>query len=154
MPDTVIRPTTKFIKAGFVLVLLLTIAAFVVHAKFLEDRPASRWLPLAAALFLLWPIERLIRRQAVKLTVSADKLRYESGFLSTTTRIIQLPKVQDVRVNQTLGQRILGVGDLAIETAGESSRLMIHNIDRPHALAEQIIEASSAGAHPGPPAPI
>lgn len=153
MRDTVIRPTTKFIKAGFVLVLLLVIAAFIVHARFLEDRPASRWLPAVAALFLLWPIERLIRRQAVKLTISGDKLRYEAGFFSTSTRIIQLPKVQDVRVNQSLGQRMLGVGDLAIETAGESSRLVISNIDRPHVLAEQIIEASSAGAHPGP-APV
>ena len=150
MTDTVIRPTTKFIKAGFVLVLLLIIAAFVAHAKLLEDQPASRWLPLVAALFLLWPIERLIRRQAVKLTISGDKLRYEAGFFSTSTRIIQLPKVQDVRVNQSLWQRILGVGDLAIETAGESSRLVVSNIDRPHVLAEQIIEASSAGAHPGP----
>jgi uncharacterized membrane protein YdbT with pleckstrin-like domain len=149
MPDTVIRPTTKFIKAGFVLVLLLVIAAFVVRAKFLDDRPAARWLPAVAAAFVLWPIERLIRRQAVKLTISNDKLRYEAGFLSTTTRIIQLPKVQDVRVNRTLWQRILGVGDLAIETAGESSRLVVENIDRPNVLAEQIIEASGAGAHPG-----
>ena|SRR5579864_9205501 len=123
MADTVIRPTTKFIKAGFLLVLLLVIAAFIVHARFLEDQPWSRWLPLVAAAFLLWPIERLIRRQAVKLTISGDKLRYEAGFFSTSTRIIQLPKVQDVRVNQSLWQRILGVGDLAIETAGESSRL-------------------------------
>ena len=151
MPDTVIRPTTKFIKAGFVLVLLLVIAAFVVKAKFLEDRPAASWLPAVAAAFVLWPIERLIRRQMVKLTISSDKLRYEAGFLSTTTRIIQLPKVQDVRVNRTLWQRILGVGDLAIETAGESSRLVVENIDRPNVLAEQIIEASGAGAHPGGP---
>src|ERR1700757_3957942 len=134
MPEIVVRPTTKFIKAGFVLVLLLVIAVFLLHARFLEDQPWSRWLPLVAAVFLLWPIERLIRRQAVKLTITGDKLRYESGFLATSTRIIQLPKVQDVRVNQSLLQRILGVGDLAIETAGESSRLMIHNIDRPHAL--------------------
>jgi len=149
MPETVVRPTTKFIKAGFVLVLLLVIAVFLVHARFLEDQPWSIWLPLVAALFFLWPIERLIRRQAVKLTVSGDKLRYESGFFSTSTRIIQLPKVQDVRVNQSLLQRMLGVGDLAIETAGESSRLVISNIDRPHPLAEQIIEASSSSAHPG-----
>ena len=149
MADTVIRPTTKFIKAGFVLVFLLVIAAFLVHARFLEDQPWSRWLPAIAALLFLWPIERLIRRQAVKLTISGDKLRYEAGFFSTTTRIIQLPKVQDVRVNQSLGQRILGVGDLAIETAGESSRLVVANIDRPNVLAEQVIEASSAGSHPG-----
>jgi len=100
------------------------------------------WLPIAAALTVLWPIERHIRRQSVKVTVSGDKLRYESGFLSTSTRLIPLPKIQDVRVNQTLLQRMLDVGNVAIETAGEASRLTLRNLDRPHAVAEEILEAS------------
>ena len=129
MPEIVVRPTTKFIKAGFVLVLLLVIAVFLLHARFLEDQPWSRWLPLVAAVFLLWPIERLIRRQAVKLTITGDKLRYESGFLATSTRIIQLPKVQDVRVNQSLLQRILGVGDLAIDLISRTASRRGKGID-------------------------
>jgi len=149
MADIVIRPSSKFIKAGFCLVFLIIIAAEVIYIRFLRDQERGVWLPAVTALLLLWPIERLIRRRAVKLTLSGDKLRYESGFLSTSTRIIQLPKVQDVRVNQSLGQRIVGVGDLSIETAGESSRLVVQNLDSPHALAEQIIEASSHGTSSG-----
>jgi uncharacterized membrane protein YdbT with pleckstrin-like domain len=69
-------------------------------------------------------------------------LRYEEGLLSKTTRNIQLSKIQDVRVDQSLGQRMLGVGDISIETSGESSRLEVDNIDSPQGVAEEIIAAS------------
>lgn len=142
MADIVIRPSSKFVKAGFVVVILVVIAAVVIHFQFLADRGQPPWLPAVAALLLLWPIQRMIRRLTVKMTISGDKLRYEAGFIAKSTRIIQLSKIQDVRVNQTLGQRLLGVGDVSIETAGESSRLIVHNLDQPNVLAEEIIDAS------------
>jgi membrane protein YdbS with pleckstrin-like domain len=100
------------------------------------------WLPAVAALGLLFPIRRHIRRQSVKMTIAGDKLRYEAGLLSKTTRNIQLSKVQDVRVDQSLGQRMLGVGDISIETSGETSRLEMDNVDAPQAIADEIVAAS------------
>ena len=41
---------------------------------------------------------------------------------------------------QSVGQRMLGVGDLSIETAGENSRLVVENLDSPQQLAEQITD--------------
>ncbi len=149
MQDTVIRPSMKFIKAGYVLVLLLILIAVAVHFKFLPEQ--IPWLPVITALLLIWPIKRHIQRQTVKLTISGDKLHYETGLLSKSTRIIQLPKVQDVRVIQSLSQRIFGVGDISIETAGEYSRLVVENLDQPQKLAEQITDvsgpASGTGVH-------
>ena len=80
-----------------------------------------------------------------------DKLRYEVGFMRKSTRNISLPKVQDARVDQSVTQRMFSVGDLAIETAGEASRLVIHDIDRPQPLADEIMrraEAASSGISP------
>jgi uncharacterized membrane protein YdbT with pleckstrin-like domain len=119
-----------------------------VHYKYLVDQyPNQRypWVPIISLIVLLWPIKRHLQRQTVKLTIAGDKLRYETGMASKSMRIIQLPKVQDVRVLQSFGQRIFGVGDISIETAGENSRLVVENLDRPRELAEQITDAS---AHP------
>lgn len=149
MTDIVIRPSMKFIKAGYVCALLVVCAAIVVHYKYLVDQnppPQYPYLPIASLLVLLWPIKRHLQRQTVKLTVTGDKLRYETGLASKSMRIIQLPKVQDVRVIQSFPQRIFGVGDISIETAGENSRLVVENLDRPRELAEQITDAS---AHSG-----
>jgi uncharacterized membrane protein YdbT with pleckstrin-like domain len=143
MPDIVIRPSLKFIKAGYLVTFLVIGAAIFVHYRYLADQCPTPWLPIASLLLLLWPIKRHLRRQTVKLTIAGEKLRYETGFASKSTRIIQLPKVQDVRVVQSLWQRMLGVGDIAIETAGESSRLVVENLDQPQPLAEQITDLSS-----------
>ncbi len=138
MADVVLRPSLKFVKVGYLTTLVLIGAAVWVHFTYLRDEPP--WLPAVAALLLLWPINRHARRQAVKVTIEGEKLNYQSGWFSKTTRIIQLSKVQDVRVNQTMVQRIFGVGDVAIETAGEASRLTVPNLDQPQAVANQILD--------------
>ncbi len=152
MTDIVIRPSMKFIRAGYICALLVVCAAIVIHYKYVVDQyPDQRipYLPLASLFLLLWPIKRHLKRQSVKLTMAGDKLRYETGMVSKSMRIIQLPKVQDVRVLQSFGQRIFGVGDISIETAGENSRLVVENLDRPRELAEQITDASSHSSATG-----
>jgi uncharacterized membrane protein YdbT with pleckstrin-like domain len=152
MADIVIRPSMKFIKAVYVCALLVVAAAIFIHYKYLVNQyPDQRfpYLPVASLLVLLWPIKRHLQRQTVKLTVAGDKLRYETGLATKSMRIIQLPKVQDVRVIQSFGQRMFGVGDISIETAGENSRLVVENLDNPRELAEQITDASAHSAPTG-----
>lgn len=148
MADIVIRPSMKFIKAGYILTALVLASGVILTYKYLPEG-YPRWLPWLWLILLIWPVKRHIQRQCITLTISGDKLRYETGIASRSTRIIQLPKVQDVRVVQSLGQRLLGVGDISIETAGESSRLVVQNLDRPRQLAEQITDASSHTASTG-----
>jgi uncharacterized membrane protein YdbT with pleckstrin-like domain len=87
-------------------------------------------------------------RQFTKATIAGDRLRYEVGAFSKSTRNISLPKVQDARVDQSVMQRMFGVGNLSIETAGETSRLTIRNVDRPQHVADEIL-AASHNAAPG-----
>ncbi len=136
MADIVVRPTMKFIKAGYTAVIVVIIAGCLLWYMM---HPDPVWAPAVLLVLLLWPLSRHIHRQMTKVTISPDKLRYELGLLAKTTRTIQLVKVQDVRVDQTLMQRIFGVGNLSIETAGEASRLTIRNIDLPQAIADEIM---------------
>jgi uncharacterized membrane protein YdbT with pleckstrin-like domain len=126
-------------------------AAVFVHYKYLADQYPQPYVPIASLLVLLWPLKRHVQRQTVKLTIAGDKLRYETGLTTKSMRLIQLPKVQDVRVLQSFWQRIFDVGDISIETAGESSRLVVENLDGPRVLAEEITDASthptSGGLH-------
>ena len=85
-----------------------------------------------------------MRRRTTSLDVDGERLRYEAGLFSKTSRIMELSKVQDVRFDQTFGQRIIGTGDLSLETAGETSRIVMPSIDRPKEVAEHILELSRA----------
>jgi uncharacterized membrane protein YdbT with pleckstrin-like domain len=144
MEELVIRPTLKFIKLGYLTVGALLLAALIAQSQYkdkLEGWPS--WLiPAIFILLALWPASRHLRQRFTVMTMVGDKLRYETGMLSKSTRTIQLSKVQDVTVRQSLAQRMGGIGDLSIETAGESSRLTFANIDGPQAIADSIIDAS------------
>ena len=145
MEELVIRPTTKFIKIGYAVVGVLLLASIIVQNLFKEALPPTVpfWLiPGLFALLVLSPASRHWTQRFTKMTMVGDKLRYETGILSKATRTIQLSKVQDVTVRQSVAQRMAGVGDLSIETAGESSRLTFPHIDRPQAIADMIIDAS------------
>jgi uncharacterized membrane protein YdbT with pleckstrin-like domain len=152
MEDTVIRPTLKFIKLGYALVLLLIVACVVLYFTMIppdnewRDRP---WILVIPVLLLVWPIRRHIAQRFTKATIAGDKLRYEVGALSKSTRNISLPKVQDARVDQSVVQRMFAVGNLSIETAGETSRLTMRNVDQPQQVAEEILAAShnTTGGH-------
>ena len=148
MSDLTIRPTLKFIKVGASLAAIVFLGLEILYV--IEWRASGdTWLMALPPLVLLWPLARWVRRRFTKATVTGDRLRYEMGAISKTTRNIQLSKLQDARVEQRFLQRLFNVGDLSIETAGEASRLTIPNVDDPQALADEIMNRAQRGAGAG-----
>jgi uncharacterized membrane protein YdbT with pleckstrin-like domain len=147
MADTVVQPTRKWIRFPYTTVFIVFCIAVFLYVNYLQAKPGwSAWLLVVPALLFLFPIAGSIRRHFTRITITGDKLRYELGILSKTTRTIQISKIQDVTVKQSLGQRLIDVGLLSIETAGETSRLTINNIDDPRMVADEILDA--AQGHP------
>jgi len=142
MPDVVIHPTKRWISLGYTAVFTVCVVAVFLHTNYLRDSGWPDWWLLFPAALFLWPFQRGLRRRFTKITITGDRLRYETGILSRTTRTIQLSKVQDVVVDQTLFQRWFNIGNLSIETAGETSRLSIANIDHPQEIADEIMDAA------------
>jgi membrane protein YdbS with pleckstrin-like domain len=154
MSEMVIRPTLKFIYLGYVVVLIIAGVAVVsllgVHLPPWIPATLQPWIPWLPALLLLWPLKFHFRNRLTKITILDDKLRYETGFFGRTTRTILITRIQDLTVHQRMGQRIFGVGDLSIETAGESSRLTIPEIDRPQEIADHINQLSEKSSSKDP----
>ena len=144
MPELTIQPTAKFIKAGAILAGLIVVAIEIAYLT-LWSAAVGAWVMVVPLVFLAWPAVRALRRRLTKTTITGDRLRYETGVASKSTRNIQLSKIQDVRVDQRLLQRVFSVGDLSIETAGEASRLTIHNVDDPQGLADEIMNRVQRG---------
>ena len=141
-----VRQSLKGVKIAYALVVILA-AAIAAYWYTASESPVPAEIPLwapmlaPAALLLLTAI-RHVRRRTTSLDVDGDRLRYQAGLFSKTSRIMELAKVQDVRFDQTFGQRIINTGDLSLETAGETSRIVMASIDRPKEVAEHILELS------------
>jgi uncharacterized membrane protein YdbT with pleckstrin-like domain len=97
-------------------------------------------LLIVPALIVLWTLVKHLRLRYTKLVVGGGKLRYETGMISRSVRTMELAKVQDVRVDQSFMDRLLGLGTISIETAGETSRLTMAGVAQPQDVADYILE--------------
>ena len=83
-----------------------------------------------------------MRLNLTKLTIAPPQLNFESGLLTKTQRSFNLSKIQDVRVEQSIAERIFGIGTIAIETASAGGAIRIESIDSPRRVADQILTAA------------
>ncbi|MGD1069362.1 MAG: PH domain-containing protein [Bryobacteraceae bacterium] len=146
MEDATIRPSMKTVWATYLLAAAVILIGLWAIYRYAQEQP--RWLYLIPFLALLPPLQMHLKRRLVTLRFHDDHLTLETGFFSRTRRTVDMAKIQDVTVQQTLGQRLLGVGDLRLETAGESGSISIANLDRPRQIADAIINTSKKSRHP------
>lgn len=140
----VLRPSTKFIRLGYALCVILAVAIAAYLKSTGPEDVRLWWLLIVPGFLMVIVMTRHMKQRLIKLEVLGDRVRYQSGFLSKMTRTEEVIKLQDVRVDQTLGQRMMGIGDLSFETAGGSSRIVMPSIDRPQAAADHILELAKA----------
>jgi membrane protein YdbS with pleckstrin-like domain len=146
MPELKIRPSTTLATLSFIVAVLLAIVIYY----FSRQSPSQAWLAayIVPAIFVFQGIRGHIRAQLTYLELVGDRLKFESGMVSKVSRSVPLAKVQDVTVRQSISQRLVGMGDLSIETAGETSRLTITSINSPRVVAENILDRVAAVAPP------
>jgi membrane protein YdbS with pleckstrin-like domain len=149
--DRLIRPSMKTVYAAYVLALLVIAACAWGYFEYADDKP--RWLLAIPLIVLLPPLRMHLSRRLVTVRLHDDHLTLETGLLSRTRRTVDMAKIQDVTVRQTLGQRMMGIGDLTLESAGESGRIALQNFDNPRGIADAIIDCSKrlrgSGLNPG-----
>jgi uncharacterized membrane protein YdbT with pleckstrin-like domain len=143
MEGAVIRSSMKTVWACWFLAILIVIAG--AWAVFTYGSGEPRWLYTLPLIALLPPLRMQFSRSLTTLRLQNDHLTLESGFLSRTRRTVDTAKIQDVTVRQSVGQRILNTGDLTLESAGESGRISIRNLDRPRAIADAILNSAKQG---------
>jgi uncharacterized membrane protein YdbT with pleckstrin-like domain len=140
VPDITIQPTRKWIRFQYWTIFIVLCVCVGLYVNMWSDK-APAWVLIVPALLFLVPVRGHLRQHFTRITLAGDKLRYESGVLAKATRTIPVSKIQDVRAHQTFGQRLMRVGDLTVETAGEAGLLTIRNIDDPQTAVEAIIDA-------------
>ena len=132
-----VRPTMLFVKAGYGLAVITGIALVFLLASL--GVPASISIPVALALLLI-PAYYHVRRNMVKYTVTDSKLQIDTGLIARTTKNIPLSKVQDVTVQATIPQRLMGFGDIIIDNASElGGSIVMHNISKPRHYADLLL---------------
>lgn len=133
--------------AGPVLALLVSSAATVAVAVFdLADVVFYIALGLTA-INLLWVLGRLARWWTTNFVVTTDRMVYRSGVIAKQGKEIPLERLNDISFNQSILERLIGAGDLLIESGGERGQQHFSDIRKPAKVQNVIyktIEAAQA----------
>ena len=86
---------------------------------------------VAVALLCYFAVFPTLRWATTHFVLTTDRLITRFGIIAKNSREIPLERINDVTFNQTVFERMLGAGDLLIESAGERGQNRITNVRRP-----------------------
>jgi uncharacterized membrane protein YdbT with pleckstrin-like domain len=115
------------------------ILAFLVFSVDGDAGKALKWLWLLA--FVAWilaTIWRWLTWRTTHFVVTSDRLIVRSGVFTRKGREIPLERINDITFHQTLFERILGSGDLVVESAGTQGQQVFGDIPNPEFVHGEI----------------
>ncbi|GEM20735.1 hypothetical protein NONS58_21550 [Nitrosococcus oceani] len=86
-------------------------------------------------IILLW---MYIKTKMDKLTIKTDEIVWMHGLLNKSYTEINMSSVRTVKVNQSVLQRMLNAGDVAIYTAGDNPEVVIRGLPEPDKVRDYI----------------
>ena len=84
---------------------------------------------------------RYITWAGVNFVVTTDRLIFRSGVFSKKGIEIPLERINTVFFNSTLFERMVGSGDLTVESAGEGGQQNFDNVRKPQLIQQEIYRA-------------
>ena len=148
---------------GPTVVTLLVVAGYLLALAYAPDEGAGRsvvvWggLVLAVVILIWYPVRRFIDWVTSNFVVTTDRVIHREGFIAKRSMEIPLEKINDVRFRQSVFERVIGAGDLILESAGEFGRNVFSNIRDPEQVQKTIYHQGELNQEremrPGPAAP-
>lgn len=124
--------------------LVAVLAATIVGA--LVNTILGVVLAVVLVVVIGWVGVRVLRRHTTNFVVTTDRLVYRSGIVAKHGKEIPLERVNDIAFHQTVFERLIGTGDLSIESAGAQSRETFGDIPHPAAVQNEIYRQMEACA--------
>jgi uncharacterized membrane protein YdbT with pleckstrin-like domain len=123
----------------FILYMILNVGGLVAAIRF--DQQSYQIVGLVfwlgtIIMFLVW----YLRIKSTKVTVTKYNILIEKGLLSKHRREVAIEKVRTVDVKQGFIDRILGVGDIEVYTAGDQFEFEVKGLPNPNKIWELVME--------------
>ncbi len=111
----------------------------------------------------LWLVQRFAKWKTTNFVITSDRVIFRQGLVAKSGVEIPLGRVNNVNFNQTVFERLIGAGDLLIESGGEDGQQRFSDIRNPQAVQNLLhaqVEAKASrssnngsGGFAAPPAP-
>lgn len=137
-----LRPTLIFVLVRYIvaaLVLIATAALMGVLSNRVSGQVAFLVILGVAIVAFSNPIYKHILRKREVYSLTSHKLEMRYGIIAKIVRNIPLRNIQDVTVTASIWQRLLKLGDIEIDSASETGKIILDDIHNPDRYANMIL---------------
>ena len=125
--------------AALVGAIVVGIITLVVTDSGTGARTALTWVSLILLVATIaWLVVRYLKWATTNFVITSDRLIFRSGVLAKRGVEIPLERVNTVHFNQSIIERMLGAGDLVIESGGEDGQQRFTDIRNPDKVQRMI----------------
>lgn len=135
------------------LVTVLVVVGYALAWSWAPDDGAGRsavvWGALVLGLVILvwYPLRAFIAWATSNFAVTTDRIIHREGFIAKRSMEIPLEAINDVRFQQSILERIVGAGDLIIQSASEYGRNVFANVRNPEHVQRTIYQQGEENKH-------
>lgn len=137
-----IRPTMIFVIVRYIiagLIVIATAALMGLLSSKISGQVAFLIILAVAIIAFSNPIYKHILRKREVYTLTNHKLEMRYGIIAKIVRNIPLRNIQDVTVTASVWQRLLNLGDIEIDSASETGKIILDDIHHPDRSANMIL---------------
>jgi uncharacterized membrane protein YdbT with pleckstrin-like domain len=126
---------------------LIVVAVILALVFMPDDWPAVlRWLVVLAGigLFAWRPLRRIVAWATSHFVVTTDRVIHRAGWFAKRSMEIPLENISDVRFNQSVFERVIGAGDLTLESPGTFGQERFSDVRNPEHVQKSIYEMTES----------
>jgi uncharacterized membrane protein YdbT with pleckstrin-like domain len=134
------RPHWRVLFFPAVALVLLVFGTVLLLSQVPSGWDWGNWLIIGGALvaFVLWVVRPVVVWATSQYVITTRRVIVRSGVIARQGRDMPLARVNDVHFNFGVIDRILGCGDLIVESAGETGRLLITAVPEVEVIQREI----------------
>lgn len=121
---------------------LIASVAIGIAARILLDGDAERFITWVAIFAILasavWLFIQYLRWSTTNFVITSDRIIFREGIVAKKGIEIPLERVNNIHFEQSVFERLLGAGDLLIESGGEAGQQRFTDIRRPERVQNLI----------------
>ena len=135
----------KHILTG-VLLLLGLLGVFAVRdIEYVNSVTAFTWA-VVAVIWAIWLGSKYLQWQFTNFVVTDDRVIYRHGVFAKHGVEIPLERINNINFDQRFWERIIGAGDLDIESAGREGQSHFEDVRHPDGVQQEIYRQMEANA--------
>jgi uncharacterized membrane protein YdbT with pleckstrin-like domain len=135
----------KHILTGTLLLLALVGVFAVRNVEYVNSVTAIGWA-IVAVIWAVWLVLKYLQWQFTHFVVTDDRVIFRHGVLAKHGVEIPLERINNINFDQGFWERIIGAGDLDIESAGREGQSHFEDIRHPDGVQQEIYRQMEVNA--------